>query len=319
MRHLWIVAVSLVAACAGKKDEDNPPTPAPRPMPTPVDAAPPIDAAPDPACIAKTDELKQWLENLAADGHETVTVTGMTLVKLDQAPSQLPDGAIYVTIKPTELVIDGTLVGNPGKPTINYGKTFLERLEAHKPAGDVALVIDAKTRWAGIAPLVQAVSDSHQTVTLVFEAGAPSHASKPPPSSIDAELDKLAAPRDPAAPAPDLSAPKDPITVRVFDNCPDVGLLSSKLADKPAAERDRGLVEGLPKAILACGCKVELPAVQRLMWAWWGRDGGPPLTGVTVAIAKTGTKVRAKPTATWLDAHKAILDAAKAGKPIAVQ
>ena len=76
--------------------------------------------------------------------------------------------------------------------------------------------------------------------------------------------------------------------------------------------------DGLPKAIAACGCKVEMASVRRLMWTWWGRDLGA-YTAVSAVIAKDGTKVTAKPDATWADVYPKLVDAAKQNKSLTLQ
>jgi len=79
------------------------------------------------------------------------------------------------------------------------------------------------------------------------------------------------------------------------------------------------IAEGLPKAIAACGCKVEIASSQRLMWAWYRHDSSPPMLGVGVDIANKGTAVTPKPTTPWSEASKAVVAAAKMGTPISTR
>jgi hypothetical protein len=78
------------------------------------------------------------------------------------------------------------------------------------------------------------------------------------------------------------------------------------------------LADGLPKAIKACDCKVEIPAVEHLAWIWFGRDRGS-FAGVSLdTVAKGGAKLTAKPEIVWSDIAQSVFDAGAAGKPVTI-
>jgi hypothetical protein len=190
------------------------------------------------------------------------------------------------------------------------------------PGRDIVVIIDGKVAWSTVVPLLGGVASAkHPRVTLVFAAGQAGAASPPPKSSIDAQLDALARP-DPAKPTPALAAAggDDALEATLFADCPEVTQnLMPAVAKLSPGEFDVAVALGLPREIESCSCRVELPAVQRLMWSWWGRDRGPALASVKVEIAtvaKDGTEVTAKPDAPWSEVSELVLAAAEQGKPI---
>jgi hypothetical protein len=77
----------------------------------------------------------------------------------------------------------------------------------------------------------------------------------------------------------------------------------------------------MPEEIGLCGCRVDLPSVQRLMWSWWGRDRGPALAGIRIELvgsAKEGTEVTMKPETPWSEAAGLVIAAAEQRKPVYV-
>jgi len=303
MNYAWVVVVALLA-CSGKKDADKG-----------AAKAPPADEfADDPLCGDKVPPFAEWMKALVADGHVTVVATGIDLAILPGiGPTPITRGAPVVTVKPTEIVVEGAVVADPStaKPA-DLAKLLGEQLAA-RPGPDLVLVIDGKVAWSSVVPLLRgAAAAKHDRVTFVFAAGAPGAASTPPKSSIDAEL---------SAAAGSGADPDGAVTAKVFANCITVTEKLFPAIDKlTPGEFDVAVAVGMPEEIDACGCKVELPAVQRLMWAWWGRDRGPALAAIKVqiaAVAKDGTEVTTAPTAPWSEAFQLVAAAAERGKPIA--
>jgi len=321
MRNTWVVAIAVVvAACGGKKDKAKP---APDKQPV-ADEDKPLPPE-DPHCADKIPAFADWMKALVADGKVTLVATGVDLVPAGgQQPSQIARGAPVVTVKPAELILDGMIVLDPSKTKpADLAKQVAAAITPTQGA-EVVYVIDAKVPWAQVAALLAAApAGKHGRVQLVFAAGGQPAASPPPKSSIDAELDALAHP-DPAKPAPSLAAGADPardIATKVFADCAAVTQKLFPAIDKlQPGEFDVAVAVGMPEEIQNCGCRVDLDAVQRLMWAWWGRDQGPALTGLTIEIAATakdGTPVTTKPDAPWSEAADLVIAAAEQGKPIA--
>ena len=267
------------------------------------------------------------MKALVADGHVTVVATGVDLAPLPGVgPTPITRGAPVVTVKPTEVVVQGTLVADPRTTKADDLAKQVTGLLAARPGPDIVLVIDGKVAWSTVAPLLRAVAAAkHSRVTLVFAAGQSGAASRPPPSSIDAEASTRWPTPNPAKPAPDLAAtaPDGNIASKVFADCAAVPQkLFPELGKLDPGEFDVAVVTGMPAEIEACGCRVEMAAVQRLMWAWWGRDSGPALAAVKIEIAadaKAGTAITAKPDAPWSEASQLLVAAAEQGKPISLK
>lgn len=325
MRNTWVVAIAVVAvvavaACGGKKDKAKPKSDN-QPVADDDRPLPPED----PHCADKIPAFADWMKALVADGKITLVASGVELVTAGgQQPSQISRGAPVVTVRPTELVLDGQVVLDPSKTKPAELTKQVAAAITPKQGAEVVYVIDGKVPWAQVAALLAAAPvGKHGRVQLVFAAGGQPAASPPPKSSIDAELDALAHP-DPAKPAAPLAAGADPardIATKVFADCAAVTQKLFPAIDKLGpGEFDVAVAVGMPEEIQNCGCRVDLDAVQRLMWAWWGRDHGPALAAMKVEIAATakdGTPVTAKPDAAWSEAADLVVAAAEQGKPIA--
>src|SRR5262249_40443802 len=148
----------------------------------------------------------------------------------------------------------------------------------------VVFIIDGTVPWSSVVTAAAiAVAAGRTHASFVFQAGKPT-APPPPPSAIDAELDALAHP-DPGKPAAKLGdANVRGIPEKVFKDCP-LGDVSKELAAADGPAKGQVIAAGFPKAIKACGCKVEIASVQRLVWAWYSLDRQPELLGVPVMLA----------------------------------
>lgn len=318
MRHLLVVVA--VIGCAGRKDDK--PAPDPKPVTGVGSGSAAAPAALDPACVDTTTKLGAWLADLTAEGVSPVMTDGITLAKLDGEPPRPIALAPTVFISPKEVTFQGRLMSTV--PITDKGQELQIALAADK-ATDTLFVVDAAVPWSTVAAaVIAAAAANHTHVTFVFAAGAAGKTAPPPPSAVDKELDELAKPADPSKPAPKLWDSKDPnrpptIPDKVFKNCPVNELFIKIGSAETSADKDKLIVEGLPKAIATCGCKVEIASVQRLMWAWYRRDSSLPMLGVGVDVANKGTAVTPKPTAPWSEASKAVVAAAKMGKPITLQ
>jgi hypothetical protein len=314
MKQLLIAM--LAVACSGKSDPAPQPTP---PTPPAAKPAAPEVAASDPGCADKAAKLGAWLKDLAADGRFDYMTPKMSLVKIADAPTPVPNVAV-VTVTPKEVSIEGKLIGvtdrtKPQELTLSAA----EILKALAPGKDVGFLFDEQTPWPVVVALVNAaVMSGHDHASLLFASSAPFKAAAPPPSAIDAELHALENP-DPSMKAVKLSdPPKDgDLPGKVFKDCTGAMNLGGALGAKDVAARDAALIEELPKAIAACGCKVEIASVQRLLWSLFGRETGVPMVVVSAQLGKGGALVKSK--GAWADSYKDVLAAAKQGKPVALQ
>lgn len=321
MRPTWAIAVAVMLAVTGGCGKGDKAKPDKQPVSDEDKPLPPED----PHCADKIPPFSDWMKALVADGKVTMVATGVELANAGgMQPSQIARGAPVVTVKPAEVGIDGTLLLDPSKAKpADLGKQVAAAITA-KQGAEVVYVIDSKVPWAQVAALLSAAQvGKHARVQLVFAAGGTPAADPPPKSAVDAELDALAHP-DPAKPAATLTAGTDAthaIATKVFADCAAVTQKLFPAIDKLGpGEFDVAVAVGMPEEIQNCGCRVDFPSVQRLMWAWWGRDLGPALAATKVEIAATpkdGTPVTAKPDAPWSEAADLVLAAAEQGKPIA--
>jgi hypothetical protein len=258
--------------------------------------------------------------NLAAEGESPIDTWTVTLAKADgEAPHPIAMAPI-VTLQSKFLEYQGRMIG--AVPITDHGKALHDAFAAGPQPAEVLLVVDASVPWSSVAAAATATGATH--VTFVLAAGAPGKTSPPPPSSIDKELDEMAKPPDSTQKAPKLIDPRDPnfhsIPDRIFKDCSTIkGLFDAIGKADTASGKDELIVKGFPKAIAACNCKVEIPAVQRLLWSWFRRDSSPAVAGIKVELAANGTPVTAKPTAPWSEASNSVIAAAKAGKPLSLR
>jgi|GEM_PF-3726178 len=319
MRYLLVVIAVL--GCTGKKDN-----PAPEPKVASRSGSAVTPTAADPACADATSKLGAWLGDLTAEGPSPLMADGATLTKLDGESAKPIAAAPVVFVNATRVTFEGRLLST--LPIEDHGKRVEDALAADKTT-DTLIIIDGAVRWTDVTTVVTAVAASgHAHVTFVFAAGTPGKTSPPPPSAVDKELAELAKPVDPSKKAAKLYDPRDPqrpptVPDKIFKDCPVTDLFTKIGVAQTSVEKERLIVEGFPKAIAACGCKVEIASVQRLLWSWYGHDRGLPLVGIAADIASAKDKVTAvtavtaKSTTPWSEAGKNVAAAAKAGKPLA--
>jgi hypothetical protein len=246
---------------------------------------------------------------------------GVVLAKLDgEAPKPIAEAPV-VYVGPIGVTFEGKRLA---EPPITDSQAIEAALAANK-ASDLVFVIDATVPWSAVTIATAAAAHAgHAHVTFVFAAGAPGKTPPPPPSAVDHILDELAKPVDPSKRAPKLYASDDPerppsVPDLIFMDCPIGDAFTQIGSAETSADKTKAIVEGIPRAIAACNCKVEIASVQRLLWAWYRRDSDVGMLGVGVDLADTGTAVTAQPTTPWSEAGKTLASAAKAGKPIALR
>jgi hypothetical protein len=318
MKRFLMVLTCAIAACSSAKESSSPP-PAPKTEPA-------KSAAVDPACAESAAKLKAWVRDLIADGKTFQAPAGGRLVTLtDEAPRPFDFDGDMATVTSKDIAKGGAVVAT--RETKNVDAVLLDAFKLHKgvldandlkqppppePAPrDLALMIEQDAPWSWTAKVLDAAANSgHANVTLVFVAGAPGRTAAPAPSSIDAKVAELGKQKGVAG----LAAPEgSTLADGAFKTCPMPSLAVS--------DRDAALPEAIANAVTDCGCKVEIPAIQRLLWATFGRDGAPLVT-MQIALSndpKTATKIAEKADAPWSATHVSILAAAKQGKPITVR
>jgi hypothetical protein len=294
MRHTWVVALVLgvVASACSKKDDK------------PKAKVDPDELEEDPECAEKMPPFGEWMKALVSDGNVGVIAPGVELATLPgMPPGQITRGAPIVIAKADGIAVDGAAAADP--------KAAGAAIEP-KPGTDVVLVIDGKVPWSSVSALMAATAAAkHPRITLVFAPGSPAVASEPPRSAVDAELAAIA-----------TSGGKDTeLTAKIFKDCAAVTqkLLPALEKIENPSEWEVAAAVGMPEEIGLCGCRVDLPSVQRLMWSWWRRDRGPALAAIRIELvgsAKEGLEVTAAPETPWSEAAGLVITAAEQRKPL---
>jgi biopolymer transport protein ExbD len=285
---LTATAVWIAGCYRGEADGPAPPRP-------PANASPSGDPA---ACRAQAAQLGAWVKLLDGEGHMVVSLPSETklVVLAGVRPAQVPEAPI-VHVTRRDISFQGALMADLSKqpPALGPLEAALRGVLARAPRAPVILAMDETTRWATVAAVVQAAERAGAgQVALLFTAGA-SQVTPPEPGPPDRRRE-----------------------TNLFGRCDAADKLMDRIGksdDKP-----RLMIDELPRAIEACGCKVELPAVRRWLWAIWDRDQpGMPMLTVTLAVARGGAPLTMDPATPWSAAHAAVVAAARAGKPVSVK
>jgi hypothetical protein len=286
-----LAAAALIAGCYSSKDTPPPPPAAP---PPPATEARHADRT---ACAAEIAKLAAWLKILESEGYMTVSLSPETklAVLAGAPPSQVPEApGIHVTR--SSVVFRGQLV-SAISPRLALGPltTEVRGIMTSAPATPVLLAIDDSTPWSVIVAVVQAAERGGAgALVLLFQAGT-SKVTTPPSGPSDQQ-------RKPY----------------LFTRCDTAKAVMDKLGD--ADDKSRMLVDELPRAIEACACRVDQPALRRWLWSLWYRDEpGMPMTSVALSIAVGGAPLTMAASTPWSAAHTAVVAAARDGQPVSLK
>jgi hypothetical protein len=281
------------------------------------------------------NELRTWLAHLVADDQAGELLDDkMKLAAIDAYPTPAPD-AVRITVAackpPYECPKSDVLVSARGElyggaDTLEEGAALLSNDLRALAAGSAALLIDKQVSWRSLAMILGAIGNAGvRHVAIAFVAGK-THAAAPGPSSIDAPLAAFLAKenadleRDPAGTLErTMNRPGPPAYVTaVYATCPQASeLVSGILSERiPSENKPKAIAEQLPDAVVACNCKIEINALERLIWQLFSRDEHVPLAWVNVELAPGGATFAAPVTATWATMHDQLV-AASRGKPLA--
>lgn len=157
----------------------------------------------------------------------------------------------------------------------------------------VALVIDAKARWDRVVEVAQAVAGAgFDQVSFVFDK--PSPVAPPPRSSVDAKLDALLAGPDNGNQAVQVAK----LAAHVIDSCAPLKKVFGSVAE--ADDQGAFVIEGIGKALPACDCDVDVPALRSIMWRVAGNPH--PSREVVVTLAKNAAQLVLPAATSWRDA-----------------
>jgi len=281
-------------------------------------------------CTKDMAELKTWLKQLDGEGGgsapislppgQILAVTGVRAGDALDAPTLTLDGGL--------IRLDGVPAGSLRDPEIATRELAARRdraaqlwaeLHPGKTRADAPYLVALGTeiRWSDVAALVDiAARASVRRLTFLFQG--PTALTEPPSKVVAPFARKLLMGEaiDPSQKAPLLVAQSNPGPAEsVFARCPDVSKELSALGRNSAnpAEKNAVMNEALPRAIEACGCKVDINEVKALRWMQYGRYESAPMAAHTIAIAARGaadaTEIAAPGSERWSTAHDRIVSA----------
>jgi hypothetical protein len=244
-------------------------------------------------------QLAEWLKLLASEGYQTVSLSSETrLVVLAGAlPRQVPEApGIHVTR--SSVMFRGERI-SAISPRLALGSLTAELsgIMASAPGTPVILAIDEATPWSVVVAVAQAAERGGAgSLVLLFKPGT-SKVTPPPP--------------EPAAQA----GGRKPY---LFTRCDTAKAVMDKLGDED--DKERVLIDKLPRAIEACACRVDQPALRRWLWSLWHRDEPEmPMTTVALAVGAGGAPLTMAASTPWSSAHVAVVAAARDGRSVSLR
>jgi biopolymer transport protein ExbD len=261
-------------------------------------------------CTKDSGDLKTWLSTLAAEGRADFgSILTLAAVPAPPVKFDVPQTAHIVEIA-ADISVDSRFVSSSTPVHLDQVRDAFSLLtRTRNPAdstsitphgaltdqrpGQYIVVVDQKAQWSAVAAVVDAIRDTGgRRVDFVFRASR---------SAL-------------AMPGSSLVAPE-----RVFAHCPDILAWLPTLSTETAAAKDRRVASELPGLVADCKCNVELPAVRRLMWAWWNRDHvNAPLLLATLTIDPTGTVITGSEHAEWSEMAPKVFEAIQRGQSVRV-
>lgn len=215
------------------------------------------------------------------------------LVHVDAAPTQQPN---------VPIVAIGSVVSFEGR-LVDPSTAEFEGVD------ELAVLVDEKVPWKTVVE-TGAAAQRGRIKRLRFVFIGASALQQPPPSWISPELDELAKPPDPSKPAPRLDRERPPGKRVLFQNCPAARDLMSHLeqrAEETKREKAEVLMTELPQRVAQCGCAEDINAIERWLWAMWGRDDAfMPHAAIVVELDASAPKIEVNASTAWSEAYKAL-------------
>jgi len=284
-------------------------------------------------CAKDTAELKTWLKQLDGEGGGSRPTALPPAQKLAVVGVRAGDPLDAPT-----LTIDGDVIRFDGSPagSVRDPETAIRELrsatrastelwaQTHpgktRPDAPYLVALGTEIPWSHVTSLVDiAAHAGMRRLTFLFEG--PTALSEPPSKTIApiARRTRSGEAVDPSQKVRILEEANPGPAENIFAKCPEVSKELSALGRDSAnpTEKNSLINDALPRAIEACGCKVDTNEVKALRWMQYGRYDGSPTASHTVAIAPRGTRgateVAAPGPERWSVAHVRIVDAAKRG------
>jgi len=266
------------------------------------------------ACHERAQGVQSWLREVDALGWPlgASLLDGGARLVARTGPS-LDEPAPVVHLAASEQAVDGFRVSD--LPAL--GERLSEVLELRRRTMEaspflanprVYFAIDADVPWSRVVAAAERVGAAgFERAAFVF--ADPARVPPPlPPSTIDADLAKLA-----SASAQKRSAVLAESLAFVYKGCPSALQVIGQFGHD-VAEVQQALVEQLPSALEFCHCAVDDASVRSLHWALFGNPRPGSAVTVTLAIASgpSNRVVKAPAEAQWKDAHALLVPLSEA-------
>jgi hypothetical protein len=286
-------------------------------------------------CHIEATELRQWMEQLDAEGGgggELPLPKGMKLVALDERAGGGSTGPV-IALDGESILLDGSAAGSLRDPDqaaqqLAQGLADKGRLwrqthpgKSYAPAAPT-MGIGSAVPWSRVATLVDVAARAGITdVWFVFDGTT--KLTPPPETDVSRALREALSGEavDPSQTARIAQEHDSPVR-RVYANCQQVGQALEPLGQESAdpAQKNAAFLKAIPSGIEACGCSVDLNAVKAVQWARYDRYRGTPKVFRQLSIAPRGTNgatpLTTRPDEPWSQAHARVLDASKRGAKV---
>ena len=258
------------------------------------------------ASVCSTEQLATWLDDVRADGLKPrIAYPRLWLAELDSEHPPALDLFLFVGELRVEFL--NQFIGNIAELSRADLDYLRERLQEARDA-PVTVAVDARVPWKQVVPILNVILDAG-TRRLSLLGEHPFRAHPPRPSSLDLQVDEIAF----------FEETRGLHEVRkrgwhsaIYAQCPTGRALFESFESSETSLSD--VLEALPKAIEACNCAVELPAVEAHVWGLVGRIRRPAKLVVSdlelaAKDSATATEVVLAPDTPWSQAVKQVVAA----------
>jgi hypothetical protein len=254
-----------------------------------------LTAAAHAGCSSDADALRAWLTEITTVDGSTLAVSS-ELHPVERPTGPLIDGSPLVEQLPGRIVVGGQTTTVAG--AVAAIRAERERWAPYQPNRPFQWAIDRDTPWSEVVALAGAVGPGD--AVLVFARSVT--ATPPGRSAVTADLDAAA-----GLPAQDRAVVTVKSLQSTFARCPDALGVFGRLSSTDPGARTQAYVDGLPEALVKCGCAADLPSVRSLSWVLVGPGGGPVVGGLKITLAGTTAALVSQPPSTpWSKANAAL-------------
>jgi hypothetical protein len=262
------------------------------------------------SCKADAEDIAKRLAEADHDPN-LISTQGANLVeRSDLAKPDFKDGPV-LRLSSDAIVLEGSKVAIDDLTTSLRARRRkmdddLERHPRFKAEVDVHMIylfVDAGATWGQVVRVVNAVAAADFTSPW-FVFARPSHARRPPPSKVDAELEAIAH-GDAANKATKLAN----MMSATIAGCPAMISAFGGVASHESGSKADQLIAAIPAALVDCNCNVDMPSFASEMWSALVNEH--PAGVLAVQIDPSGAPIELPAITSWRDASKQLTPATK--------